>query len=118
MAHRKPLALIAVGVIAAHVVLLQSVGLQLQPPDPLSVKALITRTLVTPEAAPAVAEAPPAPAATTMAIAASVFFFIQVPYRACRRLYQSSGAMRSISMTAACHGVGASLIFQDSTRAA
>ncbi|MES2635352.1 MAG: DUF3108 domain-containing protein [Pseudomonadota bacterium] len=63
MAHRKPLALIAVGVIAAHVVLLQSVGLQLQPPDPLSVKALITRTLVTPEAAPAVAEAPPAPAA-------------------------------------------------------
>ncbi len=63
MAHRTPLALIAVGVIAAHVVLLQSVSLQLQPPDPLSVKALITRTLVTPEAAPAATEAPPAPAA-------------------------------------------------------
>jgi hypothetical protein len=33
-------------------------------------------------------QAPAAPAATTMAMVASVFFFIPVPYRACRRLYQ------------------------------
>ncbi len=65
MARQKPLALIAVGVIAAHVVLLQSVGLQLQSQNPLSVKALITRTLVMQEApAPLVTEVlePPPPA--------------------------------------------------------
>ncbi|MES2787342.1 MAG: DUF3108 domain-containing protein [Pseudomonadota bacterium] len=62
LAHRRPLAVLAVGVTTAHIVLLQSVSLPLEPPDPLSVKALITRTLVMQEpSAPVQAEAPHPP---------------------------------------------------------